>query len=68
MNMVFHAANFDGLHFVLTRNATQKRPESFAEGWRDKTPAFLGAENAMEIGTDVRHTDIQPSLRDLCNS
>ena len=57
MDMVFHAADFDGLHLVLTRNATQKRPEPVAEGWRDKTPALLGAENAMEIGTNVRHTD-----------
>jgi hypothetical protein len=35
---------------------------------RDKRTAFLGAEDAMEIGADVGHGVIQPSLRDFGNS
>ncbi|MDB6020693.1 MAG: hypothetical protein JWQ04_550 [Pedosphaera sp.] len=51
--MVGHAADLNGLHPVLARDAAQKRPEPFAQRRRDQRPAFLGAEHAMVIRTDV---------------
>lgn len=68
VNVILNASDFDGNHFVLTRNAAEKWPQPLAEFGRDERTAFLGAEHAMEIGTDVGHTVIQPSLWDLCNS
>ena len=55
--MIRHAAHFDGLHFILPGDAAEERPEAFAQFRRDKRPAFLGAEDAMEIGADVGHGD-----------
>ena len=53
--MIFHAANLNGLHLVLPGNATEKRPEAVAQFRRNERAAFLGAEDAVEIGTDVGH-------------
>ena len=55
VDVVFHAADFDGLHFVLPGDAAEERPEPFAQFRRDEPPPFLGAENTMKIGTDVGH-------------
>ena len=66
--MIFHAACFDGLHFILPGDAAEERPEPFAQVRRDKSATFLGAEEAMEIGTNVGHGAIQPSLWDFGNS
>ena len=55
--MIFHAADFDGLQLVLPRNAAKERPEPITQFRRDETAAFLGAKDAMEIGTDVRHAN-----------
>jgi hypothetical protein len=68
VNMVFHAADFNGFHLVLARNAAQKRPESLGECRSDEGTTFFGAEDAMMVGTDVGHAAIQPSLRDLRNT
>src|SRR5437867_12122604 len=57
MDVVFHAADFDGLHLVLPCDATQERPESFAQCRGDEAAALFSAECAMEIGTDVGHAD-----------
>lgn len=64
MDVVWHAAPFEGLHLVLPRDAAQEGPEPVAELGGDQRPALLGAENAMVMGTDVGHARIQPSLRD----
>jgi len=55
VDVVLHPADFNGLHFILPGDATEKRPEPFAEFKRDERVAFLGAEYAMEIGTNVGH-------------
>ena len=47
--MVFHAADLNGLHFVLPGDAAEERPEPFAQFRRDERTAFLGAENTMKI-------------------
>src|SRR6266536_2595054 len=57
MDVVFHAADFDGLHLVLPCDATQERPQSFAQCRRDQAATLFGAENVMEIGTNVRHAN-----------
>ena len=67
MNVIGHTADFNRLHFVLPRNATEEGPKPFRKFWRNKRSAFFGAEHTMEIGADVRHARIQPSLRDLGN-
>src|SRR5436190_8339332 len=51
--MIFHAANFDGLHFVLTSDPAEKRPEPLTQIWSNERTSFLRAEDAMKIGTDV---------------
>lgn len=69
--MVGHAADFQRGHFVLTRDAAEKRPETFLQFGRDERTPFFGAEHAMKIGADVGHAlDFQPLLRGLsiCNS
>ena len=53
--MIFHAANFDGLHIVLPGDPAEEWPEPFAQFRFDERTAFLGAEYAMEMGTDVGH-------------
>ena len=53
--MVFHAADFDGLHFILPGDAAEERPEPFAQFRCNEPLSFLGAEDAMKIGTDVGH-------------
>lgn len=53
VDVVLHPTDFDGLHFVLPGDAAQKRPEPVAQFRSDEPPSFLGAENAMKIGTDV---------------
>ena len=68
MHMVRHAADFNGLHPVLPRDAAQKGPEPFAQGRCHQGTPLLGAEDAVMVGTDVGHGAIQPSLRDLCNA
>ena len=55
VDVVRHAADFDGLHPVLPGDAAEIRPESFLESRRDQGPALLRAEDAMIIGADVRH-------------
>jgi hypothetical protein len=55
VDVVFHAADFDGLHFVLPGDAAKKRPEPVTQFRRDEPPPFFGAENTMNIGTDVGH-------------
>src|SRR6267378_4266588 len=55
MDMIFDTANFDGFHLILPRNAAQKWPEPFAQGWCDRGATVFAAENAMEIRTDVGH-------------
>src|SRR4030095_15070005 len=55
MHVIFNAADFDGFHFVLPRDAAQERPEPFAQRWREEGAAVFGTENAMEIRTDVGH-------------
>lgn len=65
--MVLDAANFDCLHTVLSGDSSQEWPESFTQRRRNNWPAFLGTEYAVVIGANVRHADIQPSLRDLGN-
>ena len=46
---------------------SQQWPESFTKRRRNERATFLGAEYAVVIGANVRHADIQPSLRDLGN-
>jgi len=68
MDMVWHAADFDGFHFVFTGNAAQIWPKAVTEVGRDERTALFGAEHAMKQGTDIGHARIQPSLRDLGNT
>jgi hypothetical protein len=62
VDVIGHAANFDGRHLVLTGDATQKRPESILQWRRDERTALLGTEDAMEIGAHIKHAPIHPSL------
>jgi len=65
MNVVGHPADFDSLHFVLPGNATEEGPKPFGKWRRNERTALFSAEHTMEIGADVGHARIQPSLRDL---
>ena len=56
VDVVRHAPNLDGIHSVLPGDAAQEGPESLAQRWRDQGPTLFGAEDAMEMGADVRHT------------
>jgi len=53
--VIFHTADFDGLHLVVARNPTEKGPEPVAQFRRDYGATFFGAEDAMVIGADVGH-------------
>src|ERR1035438_953237 len=55
VDVVHHAADFDGFHVILPSDAAQIRPEPFLESRWDQGPALLGTEDAMIIGADVRH-------------
>ena len=55
MDVVFYAANFEGLHAVLSRDAAQERPEPLPERRREQRSALFGAEYAMVIRTHVGH-------------
>ena len=68
MDMIDHTTDFDGLHLVLPGNATKEWPEPFCQCWGDQRTTFFRAEDAVMVGTDVGHADIQPSLRDLGNT
>ena len=67
MDVVCHPANLNHLHFVLSGNAADEWPKTVGQFRGDDWFSFFGTENAMVIGTDVGHADIQPSLRDLHN-
>jgi hypothetical protein len=49
MDVVFYAADFNGLHFVLPCDAAQKRPKSLPERRGDQRLALFGAEDAVVI-------------------
>lgn len=67
--MVFNPTNFDGLHFILPGNTSEKRPKPRAQFLFDQRSAFLRAKDTMVIRTNVgRHAGIQPSLRDSGNA
>ena len=66
MHVVWHAPDLDGLHLVLPGDAAQEGPESLAQRWRDQGPTLFGAEDAMEMGADARHTT-NSAVPDLCN-
>src|SRR5712691_1053356 len=68
MDVIWHAANLDGLHLILPSNSAQEWPKSFSKRGCNYGEALFCAENAMEMGADVGHAAIQPSLRDLCNA
>src|SRR6266516_3393765 len=53
--MVWHTADFNGLHSILPGDAAQKWPEPVAQRRRDCGLACFRAEHAMEIGAHVRH-------------
>ena len=53
--MVLHATDLDRLHFVLPGNAAHEWPEPLAQFWCDEPVPFFGAENAVEIGTNIGH-------------
>src|SRR5437667_7573711 len=57
MDVIWHAANLDGLHPILPSNSTQEWPESFPQRGCSCRAALLRAENAMKMGADIRHTD-----------
>ena len=65
--MIGHSTDFERFHFILPGDASEKRPKAPPQLRSDYGAAFLGAEYTMEIGTRVRHSEIQPSLRDLRN-
>ncbi len=60
--MIRHSTDFDGLHLVVTRNATEERPKPFSERGHDDRASFLGAKNAMIIGTHIRHRIMQSAV------
>lgn len=62
--MIGHAADFERSHLVFARNATEIRPEPFAQFRCDYWTSISGREYAMKICADVGHAGIQPSLRD----
>ena len=66
--MIRDTTNFDGFHFVLPRNAAKEWPEAVAQFWFDQWAAFLGAEHAMVVGTDVGHAGIQPFTSSVGNT
>src|SRR6516225_5823690 len=55
VDMILYTANFEGLHFVLPGNTSEKWPEPFAQFRFDRGMPFFGAEDTMEIGADVGH-------------
>ena len=65
MNVILHTPYFEGCDVILPRNAAHVGPKPFAESRTEARSAILGAEDTVEIGTDVRHGDDgQPSLWD----
>lgn len=62
MNVVFHAANFDGRHFVGAGNAAEIRPETFLQCRRDEASTFFGAPHAMQMaGNEGVHDSVVPT-------
>ena len=57
MNMVWHAADLNSRHLILSRNAAQEWPEPVAQLRRDERSAFFGAEDTMVVRTDVGHVE-----------
>src|SRR5438128_196315 len=55
MNVVSHAPDLDRLHLILPGDAAHEGPKPFAQFGRDHRPALFGAEDAMDLGADVRH-------------
>ena len=55
MDVVYYAANFDGLQPVLSRDAAQERPEPLPERRREQRSALFGAEDAMVIRAHIGH-------------
>ena len=49
--MIFHAANDQGLHFVLARDAAEVGPEPSLKIRLDKRAAFPGGPHAMHQTT-----------------
>src|SRR2546421_10923009 len=55
MNVVSHAPDLDRLHLILPGDAAHEGPEPFTQFGRDDRLALFGAEDAMDMGADVRH-------------
>ena len=49
MNVICHAANFDGRHFIGAGNAAKIRPKAFLKVRRDERTALLGAPHTMQM-------------------
>jgi len=64
MNVILCSADSYGLYPVFLGDAAEVGPKPLSELCRDEGPTFFGAEYTMDVGTDVRHRWIQPSLRD----
>jgi hypothetical protein len=67
VKVVFHAADFDGLHLVLPRDAAEERPEAFAQFRRDERAAFFCAENAMNIRADEGYINSELTVNLFCH-
>jgi hypothetical protein len=55
VNVVGHAANLDGRHFMLPRDSAKVRPEPLLKARSDQWASFFSAENTMVVRTDVGH-------------
>jgi hypothetical protein len=62
MNVIFHAADFDGRHFIRAGDAAEIRPETLSQRGRDQTPTFFGAPDAMQMtGNECVHFSVVPT-------
>ena len=55
MNVVSHATNLNGRHFMFPRDSAKVRPEPLLKARCDQWAAFFSAENTMVVRTDVGH-------------
>ena len=58
VEMIFHAADFEGFEFVVPGDPADEREEAFVKGGCELRAAVFGGEIAMKVRGDVRHAGV----------